>query len=74
MQKQLDKNKQQMSYLMHALDTVSPLSTLNRGYSIVMTEDGKIVRNAKDVKKDDRVEARLGKGRLKCVVEEVVSK
>ncbi len=56
--------------LTRALDAVSPLATLNRGYAIVCRTDGSVVRAAREVEVGDRVEARLGKGKLLCTVEE----
>jgi exodeoxyribonuclease VII large subunit len=58
------------------LDAVSPLATMARGYSISSKIDpgnGRktLLRDSKQVKKDDRVELRLHKGRVECEVLEV---
>ena len=52
-----------------ALRAVSPAATLERGYAIVTDGAGKIVRNARDHQRGDRVTARLAKGKLDCTVE-----
>lgn len=54
------------------LNSVSPLSTLARGYSIVHLEKGnsagEIVTDSAQVRDGDEVNVRLHKGRLQCVV------
>ena len=37
------------------LDALSPLKTLTRGYSIVENDNKKIIKSAKDLKKDDKI-------------------
>ena len=55
-----------------SLDTISPLSTLQRGYAIVSRlPEHRILRQAAMVKSGDRVEARLAEGTLVCTVETV---
>ncbi|PKO36229.1 MAG: hypothetical protein CVU33_19490 [Betaproteobacteria bacterium HGW-Betaproteobacteria-6] len=55
----------------HALDTVSPLATLSRGYAIVTAADGSVLRAATQTATGQQVQARLGQGRLLCRVEGV---
>jgi len=43
------------------LDTLSPLKTLSRGYSITQ-KDGKIVKSKNDLNKDDKIEIRFFDG------------
>lgn len=51
------------------LDAVSPLAVLGRGYSIAKTiPDGRVIREASQVKKGDRVNVRLHKGEFDCEV------
>ena len=53
-----------------ALESVSPLATLHRGYAIVQQEtDGSIVRQADAVAVGERIRARLGQGTLIARVE-----
>jgi len=55
-----------------SLDTISPLSTLQRGYAIVSRlPEHRILRQAAMVKSGDRIEARLAEGTLVCTVETV---
>lgn len=54
------------------LDAVSPLGTLARGYAILRRlPDGLIMRDAAEAQPEGRVEARLHRGRLTCLVEDV---
>lgn len=46
------------------LETLNPYSVLKRGYSILQTEDGKIIKDAKMVKSGDILIATLNKGKL----------
>ena len=47
-----------------ALDAVSPLATLARGFAIVTRADGSLVRAADSVAVGEQIEARLAEGRL----------
>ena len=52
------------------LDSLSPLAVLSRGYSIATRiPDGRIIKNAKDIKKGDRLNLRLNKGEISCTVD-----
>lgn len=52
-----------------ALDAVSPLATLGRGYAIVSAADsGRLVRRAADVAAGDAIEARVAAGRIAATV------
>lgn len=61
--------RQQLTSAIRALDTVSPLATLERGYAIVTATDGQVLRAAQQVQPGDQVTARLAQGRLLCVVD-----
>jgi exodeoxyribonuclease VII large subunit len=54
-----------------ALDGVSPLATLGRGYAIVQDTAGKVLLDTKGVRVGDEIDARLARGRLLGVVKEV---
>ena len=71
MQHRLDSARARFAELSHALDTVSPLATLHRGYAIVSAA-GKIVRDAARVEAGQEVRARLAVGSLYCRVEKTV--
>ena len=50
------------------LDALSPLKTLTRGYSIVQTEEGKIVNSSKKLKTGDNVNLKFIDGETKAVI------
>ena len=50
------------------LNAVSPLATLERGYSILATADGRLVRAAADVRPGDEVRARTSQGTVHATV------
>ena len=65
--------RQTVTSLMGALDGLSPLAILARGYSIVQTvPEGTVVRRADQVAVGDEISAKLASGRLLCVVREAV--
>ena len=66
-------NKQQrLAMTSRTLNNVSPLATLQRGYAIVQDlSNEKVVTNTRQVKKGDKVSARLAKGSLICTVDEI---
>ncbi|OMH33959.1 exodeoxyribonuclease VII large subunit [Motiliproteus sp. MSK22-1] len=69
---QLDKRRVQLASQSHALQAVSPLATLSRGYAIVSDQQGHIVRNTSDISIGDTLQTRLAKGRLLCQVTETI--
>ncbi|MEJ2346711.1 MAG: exodeoxyribonuclease VII large subunit [Gammaproteobacteria bacterium] len=68
----LERYTQRTAALSRALDAVSPLATLGRGYAIVRRQrDHAILRDAGTVHPGERVEAELAKGVLVLSVDEV---
>jgi exodeoxyribonuclease VII large subunit len=65
----LDAAKQQFGLAAAALDAMSPLKVLERGYAIAQDESGGIVREASTVLIGDALRVRLWKGALDCRVE-----
>lgn len=54
------------------LHAVSPLATLDRGYALVTREDGRLLHDAADAPPGTRIEARLGRGRLRATVDQTL--
>ena len=50
------------------LNAVSPLATLERGYSILATAAGSVIRAARDVRAGDEVTARTSRGTVRATV------
>ena len=53
---------------MASLDALSPLSVLRRGFSIVESESGEILRDAAKLKKGEKLKIKLAKGELEAQV------
>lgn len=69
----LARHGQQLAALGRALDTVSPLATLARGYAVLTRKtDGTLISAANQVTRGERINARLHQGSLECTVEKVV--
>ena len=69
LQRKLHLNRERYARLAAAVDAMSPLKVLGRGYAIARREDGIIVKEAADVKTGDRITVRLRKDEIKCVVD-----
>jgi exodeoxyribonuclease VII large subunit len=65
----LETARQQLGVVAAALDAMSPLKVLERGYAIAHAADGRIVREAQTVAVGDALHLRLWKGALDCRVE-----
>ncbi len=57
-----------LGIMMAKLDALSPLSVLNRGFSITEKENGEIVRNSKQTQTGDKLNIRLANGKLSAEV------
>lgn len=62
--------RQQLQAEVQTLNAISPLATLGRGYSILLDERGKAIRNAAQTRPGQRLKARLGEGELEVRVED----
>ena len=70
LQRGLDARLARLKQAGGALNALSPLATLGRGYSILREGDGgPVVRRADQVRTGDTLEARLAEGRLRLRVE-----
>jgi exodeoxyribonuclease VII large subunit len=67
--------RQQQNRLQNAartLDTVSPLQTLQRGFSITQAENGVLITDASQLSKGQRVMTVLKRGRINSVIEQIL--
>lgn len=55
------------------IDSLSPLKTLSRGYSIA-EKDGKILKSVTQVNKEDRIELKVTDGIVRTKVEEIIAR
>ncbi|MCI8980669.1 MAG: exodeoxyribonuclease VII large subunit [Clostridia bacterium] len=60
--------KRELSSAAAKLDALSPLQTLARGYSIPTTEDGTVIRSAKEMKGGTEFTLRMKDGSTDCIV------
>lgn len=72
MQQQLAQHKANLAQQVRTLAAVSPLNTLERGYSIAtLMSSGKVLRRADQVKPNQHINVRLEQGQLTCEIKEV---
>lgn len=67
----IEKLRQQFGFTVAALEAMSPLKVLERGYAIAQDAGGNIVRDASTASLGDELRVRLWKGELDCRVENV---
>ena len=68
MDRKLLNTRHKLALAAEKLDTVSPLATLKRGYSISQTEQGQVLTKAADVKTGDTLVTRLADGEIRSTV------
>ena len=66
---QLEEDVRRFTRLTAALDALSPLKVLGRGYAMAQSEDGAILRDSAQVSPGDRIRVQLARGSLNCSVE-----
>jgi exodeoxyribonuclease VII large subunit len=69
----LEGARARLSRAAAALDALSPLAVLQRGYALAEDERGKLLRAARGLVVGDAVRLRLAEGQVRCRVEEVES-
>lgn len=65
------EHRKTFAALAAALDAMSPLKVLGRGYAMVQSEDGSIVKSWCDTSAGATVNVTLGEGRLTCTVDKL---
>ena len=70
--RRINDSERDLHTLAQRLNALSPLATLQRGYSISRKTDGAVLTSAEQVLIGDRVEIQLANGHLACRVEEFV--
>ena len=66
--------KVRMERMDTALQALSPLAILERGYALVFDASGNVLKDASQVKAGDAISARLSKGKVDAVVRKTESK
>jgi exodeoxyribonuclease VII large subunit len=68
MRNQLLQNKVRIERMGRALETLSPLAILERGYALVFDGSGQLVKDAAQVKAGDEIRARVARGEIAATV------
>ena len=70
-ERRLSDSKRDLQAFAHRLNALSPLATLERGYSISRKVDGEVLTSTQQVSVGDKIEVQLAHGHLACRVEEL---
>ncbi len=68
MKQKMKYEQERFYYLVSKLNTLSPLTTLERGYAIIL-KDEKVISKADDLKSGDKVEIKMKGGSQKAIIE-----
>ena len=69
MERRLSDGKRDLQAFAHRLNALSPLATLERGYSISRKAGGEVLTSTEQVSVGDKIEVQLAHGHLACRVE-----
>jgi exodeoxyribonuclease VII large subunit len=70
MRNQLLQNKVRIERMGRALEALSPLAILERGYALVFDGSGQLVKDAAQVNIGDDISARVARGEIRATVKE----
>ena len=70
-ERQLSGKRQRFVKLGAALDAMSPLRVLSRGYTVSLNSRGETVKSVRDISAGDRLRLRFSDGQAECLVEHV---
>ena len=68
MRNQLLLKKLRLERIGRALETLSPLAILERGYALVFDGSGQLIKDAAQVKTGDEISARVARGEIRATV------
>ena len=69
LERSVSGQRERLARLASALDAMSPLKVLGRGYAVVQKEDGRVLTTVQDVEPGDALSLRLADGSVGCRVE-----
>ncbi|MEX2333445.1 MAG: exodeoxyribonuclease VII large subunit, partial [Pseudohongiella sp.] len=67
----LEQRRGNLQMLARNLENISPLQTLQRGYSITRTPEGKLISTSSQVKAGDDIISTLANGQIVSTVKEI---
>jgi exodeoxyribonuclease VII large subunit len=73
MRNQLLLNKVRLERLGRALEALSPLAILERGYALVFDGAGTLIKDAAQVKAGEEISARVARGEIRAVVKKATA-
>lgn len=68
----MEEKNVKLQSLADQLDNLSPLSTLNRGYSICRDVSGDVITSIQQINTGERIDVKLSQGSLLCTVDECI--
>jgi exodeoxyribonuclease VII large subunit len=71
---QLEVKKSKTAQAMHLLDTVSPLKTLGRGYSIIRDDQGAVIKTVDGVSAGDNLKSQMADGEIFFTVDKTTDR
>ncbi len=63
------RSRERFARLVASLDAMSPLKVISRGYSIVSSSEGKIIKKTDDVRSGEKLSVRVEDGNINCTVD-----
>ena len=70
----MERKRFRFAALAAALDAMSPLKVLSRGYAMAQGSDGQILRSSRDTEPGADVKVTLGDGGFTCTVKSLFEK
>lgn len=67
----LNEHKKKLGNTLSVFSALNPLKIMERGYSVVFSENQNVIKSAKQVERGDNIQIRLSDGQLDCQVTEV---
>ncbi|GEM04432.1 exodeoxyribonuclease 7 large subunit [Halolactibacillus miurensis] len=67
----VEKNKHRFFRVMEALELISPLKTMQRGYSLIYKGNASLVKSSQDVQVGETVNIKLAEGKIEAVVQKI---
>ena len=71
MRNQLLQKKVRIERMARALETLSPLAILDRGYALVFDGTGQLVKDARQLSVGDEIRARVARGEIAATVKKL---
>ncbi|WP_419393704.1 exodeoxyribonuclease VII large subunit [Cytobacillus praedii] len=59
------------SHMLTTLEALSPLKIMDRGYSLVYSDEGKLIKTVNQVKRDEQIKVKVPDGAIHCVVTDI---